>query len=100
MIKYNLRKRNTELKLEVRVMDHKFIGTILCLISALLMCARYLSAAIFMSGVSGKSSELFSRGLDYVGLPLKTASIVSLAVGILLLIYGLYQDRRKDKSSN
>ena len=80
-------------------MSNKGVGSVFCLISALLMCARYLSAAIFMSGVSSWDSELFTNGLLYVGAPLKTASIVSLIVGILFLVYGLYQDVKKDKSS-
>ncbi len=80
-------------------MNNKGIGTFFCFISVLLMSARYLSAAIFMSGVSSWSSELFANGLLYVGAPLKVASIVSLAVGILFLIYGLSQDVKKEKSS-
>jgi len=85
---------------EVKVMNNKGVGSIFCLISALLMCTRYLSVAIFMSGVPNWSSELFSAGLEYVGSPLKVASIISLVVGILFLIYGVYQDVKKDKSSN
>ena len=80
-------------------MNNKGVGSVFCLISALLMCARYVSAAIFMSGVSSWDSELFAAGLLYVGTPLKTASIVSLIAGILFLVYGLYQDVKKDKSS-
>ena len=81
-------------------MNNKGVGSIFCLISALLMCTRYLSAAIFMNGVSSWTSVLFSSGLEYVGSSLKIASIISLVVGILFLAYGLYQDIKKDKSSN
>ena len=76
-------------------MNNKGIGSIFCLISALLMCTRYLSTAIYMSGVTTWSAELFSTGLTYIGAPLKVASIVSLVVGILFLLYGLYQDMKK-----
>lgn len=88
-----------EVNKEVEVMNNKGIGSIFCLIAALLTSARYLSAAIFMSGVSSWDSDLFSCGLEYIGSPLKTASIISLVVGILFLVYGISQDIKKDKSS-
>lgn len=83
---------------EVNEMNNKGIGTIFCLIAAILMSARYLASAIYMSGVSSWSDVMFSQGLKYVGSPLKIASIVALLVGIAFLGYGLYQDvkeRRK-----
>lgn len=81
------------------MMNNKGVGSIFCLISALLMCARYLSAAIFMNGGSTWDSELFAAGLEYVGSPLRIACIISLVVGILFLAYGIYQDIKKDKST-
>ena len=81
-------------------MNNKVIGAIFCLISAILMCTRYLYAAIFMSGVASWSADLFSAGLAYVGSPLKAASVVALIIGILFLGYGIYQGIRKpDKKS-
>lgn len=74
---------------------NKLIGCIFCFISAMLMATRYISAAIYESGSASWSNELFVLGLHYVGSPLRTASIVSLVVGILFLIYGLFQDIRK-----
>ena len=76
-------------------MNNKGIGAVFCLIAALLVSARYLSAAIFMSNVTSWSSELFQNGLSYVGSPLKVAAIVSLIAGICFLVYGLVQDLKK-----
>ena len=81
-------------------MNNKGVGSIFCFMSVLFMCTRYLSAAIFMSGVSSWYAGLFSSGLSYVGAPLKVASIISLIVGILFLAYGLYQDRKKETPSD
>lgn len=76
-------------------MNNKGVGAIFCLISAILTSARYLSAAIFMSGLSSWSEALFSNGLQYVGSPLKLASVAALLAGISFLAVGLYQDARK-----
>lgn len=78
-------------------MKNKGIGTIFYLISAILMSTRYIAAAIFMSGVSSWNSVLFAGGLEYVGSPLKVASILALVVGIMFLAVGIYQDLKKWK---
>ena len=77
-------------------MNNKGVGAVFCLIAALLMSARYLSAAIFMSGVPSWSAETFSSSLSYVGAPLLIFSILSLIVGIGFLICGIIQDRKKN----
>lgn len=79
-------------------MNNKVVGSIFCLISALLMSARYLTAGIFMSGMNSWGSDLFSQGLEYIGSPLKIASIIALIVGIIFLLYGVYQDLKKSQS--
>ena len=76
-------------------MNNKGIAAVFCLISAILTAARYLSAAVFMSGVSSWDRELFASGLEYVGPALTVASIAALAVGIAFLGYGLYEERRR-----
>ena len=76
-------------------MNNKGAGVIFCLISALLMSARYLAAAVFMSGIASWDAELFRAGLEYVGSPLKTASILALIAGICFLAAGIVQDVRK-----
>ena len=76
-------------------MNNKGVGAVFCLISALLMSARYLSAAIFMSSVGSWSADLFSNALSYVGAPLLVFSILALIVGVGFLICGIVQDRKK-----
>ena len=77
-------------------MNNKGVGTIFCLISALLMSARYLSAAIFMSSLGTWSAELFSSALSYVGAPLLIASICALIVGVIFLVAGVMQDKKSN----
>lgn len=81
-------------------MNNKGIGTIFCLISAMLMCTRYIVVAIFMSGVSSWDSDLFANGLEYIGSPLKIASVLALITGIIFLSVGIYQDLKKEKKVN
>ena len=78
-------------------MNNKGVGAVFCLISAILMSTRYISAAVFMSNVSSWNTVLFQSGLSYIGSSLKNASIVSLVVGIVFLGYGLYQDVKSQR---
>ena len=78
-------------------MNNKGIGAVFCLISAILISAKYISAAIFMSGVNTWDATLFAAGLSYVGPVLSIASIVALIVGILFLGYGVYEEIGKNK---
>ena len=78
-------------------MNNKGIGAIFCLISAILMSTRYIAAACFMSNVTSWDSSLFQEGLSYVGSPLKIAAIVALVAGICFLVYGLFQDSKKER---
>ncbi len=79
------------------MMNNKGVGAVFCLMSAILMSARYISAAVFMSNVTSWNAELFRAGLDYVGAPLAIASIASLAVGVAFIAYGLYRETRDPK---
>ena len=77
-------------------MNNKGVGAIFCLIAALLISARYIAAAIFMSGLSVTwSEELYAAGLEYVGWPLPAMAAIALAAGIAFLAYGLYEDVKK-----
>ena len=76
-------------------MNNKGVGAVFCLIASVLTAARYMSAAIFMSGVSSWNSELFRAGLEYIGPALPTASVIALAAGIVFLGIGIYQDIRR-----
>ncbi len=78
-------------------MNNKGVGAVFCLIAAILMVARYLSAAIFMSSTPTWSAEHFSDALSYVGAPLRIAAICALVVGAVFLIFGIVQDRKKDQ---
>ena len=79
-------------------MNNKGVGAIFCLIAAILMSARYLSAAIFMSSVQTWSAELFRSGLQYVGPMLPVCAIAALLAGLAFLTAGILQDRRnKDR---
>ena len=75
--------------------DNKGVGTVFCLISAILTSARYIAAAIFMSNVTSWDSTLFQAGLSYVGVPLKITAIIALIAGICFLGYGVFQESQK-----
>lgn len=75
-------------------MNNKSVGVTFCLISAILISAKYISAAMFMSNVTSWDASLFKSGLDYVGPFLSRASIVALIIGILFLVFGLYTDKK------
>lgn len=75
--------------------DNKGVGTVFCLISAILTSTRYIAAAIFMSNVTSWDSTLFQAGLSYVGSPLKITAIIALIVGICFLGYGVFQESKK-----
>ena len=88
-------KLREELEFMEDIMNNKGIGAIFCLISAILMSARYIAAAIFMSNVMSWDSSLFQAGLSYVGSPLKVTAIIALIAGICFLVYGVFQDSKK-----
>lgn len=76
-------------------MNNKGIGAVFFLISAILISAKYIAAALFMSGVNSWDAGLFAAGLEYVGPFLTIASFASLIAGILFLGFGMYQDIKK-----
>ena len=78
-------------------MNNKGIGVVFCLISAILVSAKYLSAAIFISGGTTWDATLFAAGLEYVGPFLSIASVAALIIGILFLGYGVYEEIKKNK---
>lgn len=76
-------------------MNNKGVGVIFCLISAILVSAKYISAAMFMSNVTSWDATLFKSGLEYVGPFLSIEAILAIIIGILFLGYGLYTDSKK-----
>lgn len=68
-------------------MSRRATGTMLLFISALLYATRYLSAAIFGSGISSWSRELFQAMLINVGRELVIFSAISLIAGLAYLVW-------------
>ena len=76
-------------------MNNKGVGAVFCLLSAIIECTRYISAAIFMSNVTSWDSSLFQEGLSYTGSSLKVMAMIALVIGIGFLSCGVFQDLRK-----
>ncbi|MDQ7793816.1 MAG: hypothetical protein RDU89_05305 [bacterium] len=72
-------------------MSRRATGVAFCAIAALLYAARYLAAAIWGSGVSSWSRELFESLLQYVGAPLVTLSLLALAAGVAYLAWAEHE---------
>lgn len=80
-------------------MSRRTAGISLIAIAAMLFSIRYLSAAVFGSGVSSWSSELFRAMLTYVGNDLVTLSGMALIGGIIYLIWAEVDDRKGRRRS-
>lgn len=59
-------------------------GIRLIMLSGIVQCGKYISAAVYMSGSASQSRELFKSGLDYVGPWLDYVSAAALLAGLLL----------------
>ncbi len=68
-----------------------------CLIAAVLYASRFLAAAIFMTGLSSWSHELFEAGLNYIGSSLLTLSVISLVVGVVYLVWAELKGNGKNE---
>ncbi len=79
-------------------MNKRGTGTILCLIAGLLYATKYVTAAIFMSGVSTWDESLFQSGLLCVGNGLSTFSVISLIIGIAYLVWAEIDEFRSGKN--
>ncbi|WP_339213869.1 hypothetical protein [Solibacillus sp. FSL W8-0372] len=80
-------------------MNKRGTGVAFIAIAALLFSAKYISAAIFGSGVLSWNEELFNAMLTNVGIPLNVGSIIALIIGIAYLAWGEYEEF-KSKSNN
>lgn len=69
------------------MMSRRTTGTIFIMISAFLYGVRYLSAAIFGSGLNSWDENLFDLMLNAIGNGPLIASIVALIIGIVFLIW-------------
>lgn len=81
-------------------MNRRGTGVIFILIAALLYCAKYISAAIFGSGISSWSSDLYNAMLKYVGSSLNKWSILALIIGVLYLLWEELVELRKNNINN
>lgn len=78
-------------------MNNKGVGSIFCLISAILISAKYIATACFMCNITTKDASWFAEGLSYVGPFLSILSVLALLIGLFFLGYGIYQDIKKNK---
>ncbi|WP_367058780.1 hypothetical protein [Paenibacillus kandeliae] len=76
-------------------MSRRTAGVICICIAALLLCTRYLTAAIYRSGVV-LNNTTFDQVLHDIGGTLTTWSIVSLVVGIVYLIFAEWKENKKN----
>jgi H+/Cl- antiporter ClcA len=65
-------------------------GALLLVIAAFLYGVRYLSAAIFGSGITSWNSDLFQEMLNYVGTAPRNWSLVALILGLFYLMWAEY----------
>ena len=72
-------------------------SAIVLLSAALLQCAKFISAAIFMSGVQSWDAAMFGQGLKYVGSTLDIFSVCSVVLGLGLMLWYFFGKNRKDK---
>ena len=67
-------------------MSKRGAGVSFCGIAAFLFATRYITAAIFGSGVTSWNTGLFNAMLSYTGNTLVVLSLIALAVGIVYLV--------------
>jgi hypothetical protein len=68
-------------------MSRRTTGTFLIGISAILYATRYLTAAIFGSGMMGWNQENFRALLYYVGTDLVIWGMVALVFGVVYILW-------------
>jgi hypothetical protein len=79
------------------MMTRRTTGTTFIAIAAGLYIARFLTAAIFGSGVVSWNTELFASMLNYVDQGLGTWSLVALVIGVLYLLWAELDELRAPK---
>ena len=79
---------------EENTLTRKAVGISLIGISASLYSARFLTAAIWGSGVSSWNGDLFRAMLQYTGSDLRTWAAVALLAGIAYLVWGELAERK------
>ncbi len=80
-------------------MNKRGVGVIFCLMAIILFSTRYITTAIFLSGVTSWDAETFVMGLSYVGSELLYLSIISLIIGIVYLILGEIEEKKNNNKN-
>lgn len=73
-------------------MNKRGTGVAFIAIAAFLFSAKYISAAIFGSGLASYNKDLFNAMLEYVGFPLNICSIIALILGLAYIFLGEYEE--------
>lgn len=73
-------------------MNKRGTGVAFIAIAAFLFSAKYISAAIFGSGLASYNKDLFNAMLEYVGFPLNICSIIALILGLAYIGWGEYEE--------
>jgi len=81
-------------------MTKRGTGVSFVAISAFLISIKYISAAIFGSGVSSWDEELFYAMLLYVGNTLSNLSLLSLFTGVIYILWGEYEELQLKRKTN
>lgn len=81
-------------------MNKKIIGSIFILISTILYCTRYISAAISGANAKSWSKEEFIAHLSYVPSSLMTLSIIAMIIGLAYFITGLIDLKKQYNTTN
>lgn len=81
-------------------MTKRGTGVSFIAISALLISIKYISAAIFGSGVESWDQELFNAMLSYVGSTLSNFSLWSLLIGIVYIVWGEYEELKLKRKTS
>ena len=71
----------------VKRMSRRTTGLGFIAIAAFLFSVKFLTAAIFGSGVSSWNADLFSALIDYVDQGIATVSLIALIAGLLYLAW-------------
>ncbi|MFS0777560.1 hypothetical protein ABC255_16350 [Neobacillus sp. 3P2-tot-E-2] len=80
-------------------MGRRGTGVAFIAISAFLISTKYISAAIFGSGVLSWDEQLFNGMLEYVGNLLSNFSLWTLIIGIGYIIWGEYDEFNTKKKN-
>lgn len=82
-------------------MTKRGTGVAFIAISAFLISSKFISAAIFGSGVNGWDESLYKMMLEYVGNTLSNFSLFAFIIGIGYIFWGEYEDwKNKNKNIN